>query len=225
MLLKGGGAATPARTALGLQPQQQSLLLSPPACSGGGHIPLSTAPAIGAQPVAAAPLCIGPLHLWPPLVAAPMAGISCAPYRRLCTAYGAQMATSEMVVSSTFVLGHRRSRRNAKLHGDEALRSVQLYGVHAEQLQEVGRSRQAGTCMPCHACACTHASGWPRHCCMQGGGQDKVRVFHCCSNHRHRHHQPLLPELQLQAACIHIERRIHPAAADVHASMQTVQRL
>ena len=50
-----------------------------------------------------APLQIGPLSLWPPVVSAPMAGISSAPFRRLNTDHGAAMAVGEMLIASTLL--------------------------------------------------------------------------------------------------------------------------
>ena len=54
------------------------------------------------------PLQIGKaLSLWPPVIAAPMAGISCAPYRKLCTQHGAPMAAAEMLISSTLNVANK----------------------------------------------------------------------------------------------------------------------
>ncbi|KAG2453084.1 hypothetical protein HYH02_002416 [Chlamydomonas schloesseri] len=86
------------------------------------------------------PLQLGPsLSLWPPLLSAPMAGISSAPYRRLATSHGAAMATSEMVIASTLLVKNRRSRKLASFAPEERLRSVQLYGVKPEQLEQAVR--------------------------------------------------------------------------------------
>ena len=64
-----------------------------------------------AQPGEFQPLVIGqPSHqlvLDPPLLMAPMAGLTSAPLRQLCGDHGAAMATSEMVVASALVQGGR----------------------------------------------------------------------------------------------------------------------
>lgn len=92
------------------------------------------------------PLSLGPkLELWPPVLAAPMAGISCAPYRKLCTSNGAQLATSEMVIASSFLLSNRRTAKLASFAPDEPIRSVQIYGVRPEQVREVSNSHAPAT--------------------------------------------------------------------------------
>eukprot|EP00198_Chlamydomonas_reinhardtii_P005570 XP_001694906.1 predicted protein [Chlamydomonas reinhardtii] len=68
-----------------------------------------------------------------------MAGISSAPYRRLATSHGAAMATSEMVIASTLLVKNRRTRKLASFADDERVRSVQLYGVKPEQLEQAVR--------------------------------------------------------------------------------------
>ena len=54
-------------------------------------------PAASARPGEFAPLVVGPLEVWPPVVLAPMAGVTNAPFRRLCRRYGAGLYVSEMV--------------------------------------------------------------------------------------------------------------------------------
>ncbi len=45
------------------------------------------------------PIPIGPLRIWPPVVLAPMAGITNAPFRTLCRRFGAGLYVSEMVTA------------------------------------------------------------------------------------------------------------------------------
>jgi tRNA-dihydrouridine synthase len=44
------------------------------------------------------------------------------------------MAVSEMVIAATLQAGNHASRHLASWHPDEAIRSVQLYGVRPETL-------------------------------------------------------------------------------------------
>jgi nifR3 family TIM-barrel protein len=82
-----------------------------------------------APPPVAAPLRIGPLQVWPPVVLAPMAGITNAPFRALCRRFGAGLYVSEMVTARGLVEGWRRSLLNSQFGPDERPRSLQLYGT------------------------------------------------------------------------------------------------
>ena len=42
---------------------------------------------------------VGPLAVWPPVVLAPMAGVTNAPFRSLCREFGAGLYVSEMITS------------------------------------------------------------------------------------------------------------------------------
>jgi nifR3 family TIM-barrel protein len=73
-------------------------------------------------------LKIGPIALDPPVVLAPMAGVTNASFRQLCRSYGAGLYVSEMITARALVEGNPRT--SAMLPGpDEPVRSVQLYGV------------------------------------------------------------------------------------------------
>ena len=76
-----------------------------------------------------APLAIGPLSVWPPVVLAPMAGVTNAPFRQLCRRFGAGLYVSEMVTARALVEGNERSRRLAGFAPGESPRSLQLYGT------------------------------------------------------------------------------------------------
>jgi len=85
------------------------------------------APPVGER--AFAPLAIGPLEVWPPVVLAPMAGVTNAPFRRLCRRYGAGLYVSEMVNARGLVEGGAKSWQLAAFDADESPRSTQLYGT------------------------------------------------------------------------------------------------
>ena len=75
------------------------------------------------------PLQLGSLKIWPPVVLAPMAGVTDAPFRSLCRSFGAGLYVSEMVTARPFVEGSVKSSQIARFYPDERPRSLQLYGV------------------------------------------------------------------------------------------------
>jgi nifR3 family TIM-barrel protein len=74
-------------------------------------------------------LRIGPLTIDPPVVLAPMAGVTTAAFRTLCRRYGAGLYVSEMITARALVEGNARTARMLAPGADEPIRSVQLYGV------------------------------------------------------------------------------------------------
>lgn len=86
-----------------------------------------------------APLRLGPMSIWPPVVLAPMAGVTNAPFRAICRRFGAGLYVSEMITARAFVEGHRKTRRLASFGPDEKPRSLQLYGVEPASLGEAAR--------------------------------------------------------------------------------------
>jgi len=74
-------------------------------------------------------LKIGPLEVDPPVVLAPMAGVTNAAFRRVCREYGASLNVSEMIMARALVEGNGRTARMLSFGVDEPQRSVQLYGV------------------------------------------------------------------------------------------------
>jgi nifR3 family TIM-barrel protein len=81
-------------------------------------------------------LRIGPLSVDPPVVLAPMAGITNAPFRRLCREYGAGLYVSEMIGARGLVEGDEKTRALARFAPDETPRSIQLYGTDPGSLGE-----------------------------------------------------------------------------------------
>jgi nifR3 family TIM-barrel protein len=74
-------------------------------------------------------LQIGPLTVDPPVVLAPMAGVTNSAFRTLCRSYGAGLYVSEMVSARALVEGSDRTHRMLTFGPDEDVRSIQLYGV------------------------------------------------------------------------------------------------
>ena len=80
-----------------------------------------------------APLRIGPLTVDPPVVLAPMAGVTNVAYRELCRRYGGALYTSEMVGARALMEGDERTRLRAAFGPDETPRSLQLYTVDPDE--------------------------------------------------------------------------------------------
>lgn len=75
------------------------------------------------------PLQIGALEVWPPVVLAPMAGVTNYPFRALCRRFGAGLYVSEMITARPLVEGRDKTLKLADFGPDEQPRSLQLYGV------------------------------------------------------------------------------------------------
>lgn len=86
-----------------------------------------TADPLRAAPGEFAPLSLGPLRVWPPVVLAPMAGVTNYPFRTLCRRFGAGLYVSEMITARGFLMGNRLTTLLASSHPDEKPRSVQVY--------------------------------------------------------------------------------------------------
>ena len=82
---------------------------------------------------------IGPIELTPPVVLAPMAGITNYPFRSLCRRFGAALFVSEMITARALVEGARKAHKLAAFGPDEEPRSLQLYGVDPHDVGEAVR--------------------------------------------------------------------------------------
>jgi nifR3 family TIM-barrel protein len=92
-----------------------------------------------AAPGEFAPVAIGPILADPPVVLAPMAGITNAPFRRLCRGFGAGLYVSEMITARALVERNAKTLRLAEFDPDETPRSLQLYGVDPHYVGEAVR--------------------------------------------------------------------------------------
>ena len=79
---------------------------------------------------------IGPLSVWPPVVLAPMAGVTNWPFRAICSRFGAGLYVSEMVTARPLVEGRAKTLMLAEFGKDESPRSLQLYGVDPHYVGE-----------------------------------------------------------------------------------------
>ena len=74
-------------------------------------------------------LRLGPITVDPPVVLAPMAGITNAAYRQLCREQGAGLYVCEMITSRAVVERIPKTFAMLRFDPGETVRSVQLYGV------------------------------------------------------------------------------------------------
>jgi nifR3 family TIM-barrel protein len=84
-------------------------------------------------------LRIGPIELATPVVLAPMAGVTDAPYRVLCAEHGGGLFVSEMITARGLVEGGVTSWSMARHHPAETIRSLQLYGADPVTMGEAVR--------------------------------------------------------------------------------------
>ena len=85
------------------------------------------------------PARVGPLEVWPPVVLAPMAGVTNVPFRAICRGFGAGLYVSEMITARAFVEGNAKTLLLASFGPDESPRSLQLYGTQPASLGEAAR--------------------------------------------------------------------------------------
>ena len=76
---------------------------------------------------------IGHFELASRFVLAPMAGVTDAPFRRLCRRFGAGMATSEMTTADTRLWQTAKSRHRLDLDLDAEPVAVQIAGSDPSQ--------------------------------------------------------------------------------------------
>jgi nifR3 family TIM-barrel protein len=75
------------------------------------------------------PIAIGQMRVSPPVVLAPMAGVTNYPFRKICRRFGAGLYVSEMITARPLVEGRGKTLKLADFGADETPRSLQLYGV------------------------------------------------------------------------------------------------
>jgi tRNA-dihydrouridine synthase B len=82
---------------------------------------------------------IGPFKLANPVIAAPMAGVTDKPYRKICRQFGAAMAVSEMLTSKLELRQTTKSRFRMDLAGEPEPIAVQIVGTDPQRLAEAAR--------------------------------------------------------------------------------------
>lgn len=76
------------------------------------------------------------MRVWPPVVLAPMAGVTSYPYRKICYEHGAGLCISEMVSARGIAEGHEKTLTRAHFGEDESPRSLQIFGAEPGMLAE-----------------------------------------------------------------------------------------
>jgi len=82
------------------------------------------------------PVHIGPMKVWPPVVLAPMAGVTNYPFRAVCRDFGAGLYVSEMINARPLVDGRDKTLKLADFGPGESPRSLQLYGTDPHYVAE-----------------------------------------------------------------------------------------
>jgi tRNA-dihydrouridine synthase B len=83
---------------------------------------------------------VGPYRLSGPVLLAPMSGISDAPFRQQCLAFGASLAATEMTLSDTSLWNSTKFRSRLDFSGTSGMRVVQIAGSEPEQLSVAARA-------------------------------------------------------------------------------------
>ncbi len=82
---------------------------------------------------------VGNMIIDPPVLLAPMAGITDLPFRRLVSRFGVGLVVSEMVASQEMVQAKPSVRARAEVFGDAGLSAVQIAGREARWMAEAAR--------------------------------------------------------------------------------------
>lgn len=89
------------------------------------------------------PVTLDSLTIDPPVLLAPLAGITDLPFRRIVSRFGAGLVVSEMVASQEVVQARPLARARAELGFGEGTTSVQLAGREAYWMAEAARYVEA----------------------------------------------------------------------------------
>ena len=84
-------------------------------------------------------LKIGPIEVDPPVVLAPMAGVTNPAFRQLCRGFGPALYVSEMITARALAEGNPKTLRMVARAPGEPVHSVQLYGVDPTVMDRAGR--------------------------------------------------------------------------------------
>ncbi len=86
-----------------------------------------------------APLRIGPIEVWPPLILAPMSGVTNRTMRALYRPFGLGLTVTEFVSSNALKYGNRRTMEMIDQHGLEKPVATQLWGDDPETMARAAK--------------------------------------------------------------------------------------
>jgi len=90
-------------------------------------------------PPALRPIDLGGVRIEPPVILAPMSGVTDLPFRRLARALAAPMVVSEMIASAAMVRENRTTLKMAEVDGFGGPASVQLAGCDPRVMADAAR--------------------------------------------------------------------------------------
>jgi len=90
-------------------------------------------------------MLIATLHIDPPIILAPMAGITSWPMRLLCRQYGARLAFTELIPAAAIARGKLQSEviYALKAHPDDRPLGVQLFGADPDEMARAAHALAA----------------------------------------------------------------------------------
>ena len=86
-----------------------------------------------------APLKIGPIEVWPPLILAPMSGVTNRTMRALYRPFGFGLTVTEFVSSNALKYGSKRTMEMIDQHGLEKPVSTQLWGDDPQTMAQAAK--------------------------------------------------------------------------------------
>jgi tRNA-dihydrouridine synthase B len=89
--------------------------------------------------MALAPLQIGSIRIWPPLILAPMSGVTNRTMRALYRPFGLGLTVTEFVSSNALAYGSKRTMEMIDQHGLEKPVSTQLWGDDPQTMAKAAR--------------------------------------------------------------------------------------
>jgi tRNA-dihydrouridine synthase B len=85
------------------------------------------------------PIRIGSVTLDMPVILAPMAGVTDAPFRQLVQKFGAGLVMSEMIASHAMIRENRKTLQRTRQANESGITAVQLAGTEPEVMAEAAR--------------------------------------------------------------------------------------